>query len=153
MGGNAPSPRHPFSHSPFDLLRSRGRRAGGSGFGFSAFQDLLADVLGGGLDVLHLLADARAGGFVAAHGFIHVLFDLGDQLFEFFVLVHVRTPFGINPEKMLSEGGGGVNEAKKREVRSKKREKAARLDRGYFSLLVASPRRLCRGLVGNRPPV
>src|SRR6266550_2054297 len=66
--------------SSIALLRSRGRRAGGSGFGFSAFQDLLADVLGCRFDVLHLLADARAGGFVAAHGFIYVLFDLGDQL-------------------------------------------------------------------------
>ncbi len=66
------------------------RRLGlcGSASGFfavAAFQDFLADFLGGGFDLLHFFADARAGGLVAADCFGDVLIRLGHQTLQCFV--------------------------------------------------------------------
>src|ERR1035437_6262933 len=54
-------------------LRGRGTR----------FEDLHTDVLSLRFDVLHGLADSRAGGLVAANGLLVVLLGGGHQLLEF----------------------------------------------------------------------
>src|SRR5215210_4516527 len=78
-----------------------GARAGlGAGAGarlaFAAFEDALAHLLGGGLDLLHLLSDAGAGGLVAALGLGHVVGGLHHQLLELLVFVHGQTSGGIS---------------------------------------------------------
>src|SRR5881397_1458306 len=62
-----------------------GGRSGGA-FAFAAFEDLLANLLGGGFDLLHLFANAGAGGLVAAHRLVHIVLGFGHELFERIVL-------------------------------------------------------------------
>src|ERR1700752_1365947 len=59
-----------------------------AGFALAALKDLLAHFLRGGLDFLHLLADAGARGLVPAPGLVHVVFRLGDQSLQRLIFLH-----------------------------------------------------------------
>jgi hypothetical protein len=59
-----------------------------AGLGFAAFQDLLADGLSGGLDFLHLFANTRPGGFVAAFGFAHVIGGFVNEPLKVVIFLH-----------------------------------------------------------------
>ena len=64
----------------------------GAGFiaAFAAFKNLFPQFLRGGLDFLHLLADARSGGLVAALGLAYILSRLIHQPLEVLVFLHGR---------------------------------------------------------------
>src|SRR5213594_3470176 len=61
---------------------------GGAAFAVAAFEDLLADVLGGGLDFLHFFADAGPGGLVPADRLGHIFLSLCHQTLEGFIFRH-----------------------------------------------------------------
>src|SRR5438045_4774478 len=86
-----PVTRLPATPPPVRLrlvgVAAAGARAG-AGFGLTAFEDALAHVLGGGLDFLHLLADARAGGLVAPLRLGHVVGGFHHQLLQLLVFLH-----------------------------------------------------------------
>jgi len=61
---------NPAARTQFDRFKLCG--LGGFRLALAAFQDLLANVLGGGLDVLHFLAHARSGRFISAGRFADI---------------------------------------------------------------------------------
>src|SRR5438046_3815516 len=93
LRGFSPPPLDHSSTQPLHSLlgvrasaAARGR--GGIGFTVAAFQDLLPHILGCGLDLLHLFADPRAGGLVAADGLVHVVLGFGHQSLHRFIFLH-----------------------------------------------------------------
>src|SRR5689334_22629633 len=91
-------------------LSATGGRSCAPAFTVAAFEDLLADVLGGGLDFLHFFADARTGSLVATDRLSDVLFRLGNQALERIVFGHDADPpmepvFNVNRKGIrLMEG-------------------------------------------------
>src|ERR1700722_9359637 len=57
---------------------------------FTAFKNLLPHFLRGGLDFLHLFADARPCGLVSALCLAHILNGLINQSLEVFIFLHGR---------------------------------------------------------------
>ncbi len=53
------------------------------------FQNPLANILGGVLNVLHCLSHARAGGFVPTLCLLHIVRGRLNDLFEVFIFFHV----------------------------------------------------------------
>src|SRR4051812_43574639 len=64
------------------------RSAARTALAVATLEDFRADVLPRGLDLLHLLPDARPGGFVPADRLGHVLLRLRHQPFQRFVFGH-----------------------------------------------------------------
>jgi hypothetical protein len=56
--------------------------------GFATFEDLLTHVLCGGFDLLHLLADAGAGGLIATDRLIYVVFGFLYQALQGLEFLH-----------------------------------------------------------------
>src|SRR3954464_6433514 len=57
-------------------------------FGFPPFEDLFADFLRGGLDVLHFLAHAGSGRFIAPGRLGYVFFNFLKESFECLEFLH-----------------------------------------------------------------
>src|SRR6059058_1499107 len=83
--------------------------------GFSPLEDLFADFLGGGLDVLHFLANPRAGRFVAPGGLGDVLFNFLDESFQCLEFLHGSS---LLKRKTLQRGLWGVNSGGERAASS-----------------------------------
>lgn len=61
---------------------------GGIILALAGIEDELADLLNGGLDLLHATTDAGASGLVPALGLLVIILVVGDELLEFVVEVH-----------------------------------------------------------------